>query len=116
MASALAEAGIKVIGYDPLANDNAKKQLAGQVHIMDSMQACLDAANVILITTPDPEFKSLSAANLKLNENRIILVDFWRAVVDELAHHPNIHYVPIGRSVDDEANAARLQQIWGVSD
>jgi hypothetical protein len=41
------------------------------------------------------------------------VVDFWRNLGKELAEHPNVNYIPIGRSVADAENAARLAEMWG---
>jgi hypothetical protein len=54
----------------------------------------------------------LTAADFEGKNPMMIVVDCWRVLDKELAGHPNIRYIPIGRSVDDNANAARLAELW----
>ena len=112
LARSLARAGARVIAYDPLASDAARTELRDQAVILDSVGDCLAQAEVVLITTPDPAFRRLTAADFGCNESTVTVVDFWRILDKELAGQPNIHYIPIGRSVDDAANGARLAALW----
>jgi hypothetical protein len=67
-----------------------------------------------LITTPDAVFKKLTITDFKHKGPRpVIVVDFWRILDKELANQPNVCYIPIGRSIDDAANAVRLNELWG---
>jgi UDP-N-acetyl-D-mannosaminuronate dehydrogenase len=104
-----------VLGYDPLANEMARAELQDQAVILDSLEECLSQADMVLITTPDPIFRSLTAADFDENSS-VIVVDFWRILEKELAGRENIRYIPVGRSLDDEANAQRLQELWGIGE
>jgi UDPglucose 6-dehydrogenase len=111
LAQALARAGIRVVAYDPLAGEANCSELRDQVTILDSIADCLAQATTVLITTPDPTFAELKASDFA--GGKYTVVDFWRILDQELASHPDINYIPIGRSVDDERNAARLAEMWG---
>ncbi len=111
----LAGLGVRVLGYDPLANEMARAELQDQAVILDSLEECLLQADMVLITTPDPIFRSLTAADFNKKSSSIV-VDFWRILEKELAGRENIRYVPVGCSLDDEANAQRLRDLWGVGE
>ncbi len=110
LAKALSKAGMRVVAYDPLANEMARAELRDQAVILDSAADCLAQADVVLITTSDPAFRTLTAADF---ESVRTVIDFWRILDQELAGESDIHYIPIGRSVDDETNTARLIELWG---
>lgn len=112
LAKALAKAGARVVAYDPLAGETARAELGDQVVILDSVADCLAQAEVVLIATPDPAFRALTAADFGDKKSLVTVVDFWRILAKELAGQPNIRYIPVGRSVDDAVNAARLAELW----
>lgn len=112
LAKALSKIGARVVAYDPLAGETARAELRDQAVILDSLEDCLAQAEVVLITTPDPVFQALTATDFEGKNLRMIVVDCWRILDKELAGHPNIRYIPIGRSVDEEANATRLAELW----
>ncbi|MDQ4121808.1 MAG: nucleotide sugar dehydrogenase [Acidobacteriota bacterium] len=112
LANALSQAGARVVAYDPLANESANAELKGKVLILDSAKKCLEQAEVVLITTADPEFQTLTYADFNPEFSRIKVIDFWRILRAELQNRPNIEYVPVGCSTRDEENAARLRELW----
>jgi UDPglucose 6-dehydrogenase len=113
LAKALAEAGLDVIAYDPLAGETNCHELSGLVTVADSIAECLAQARTVLITTPDPAFKALQQSDFA--GGRYTVVDFWRILDKELEGEPDIDYIPIGRSVKDDRNTARLIKMWGHS-
>jgi len=115
LARLLAGLGVRVLGYDPLANEMTRVELQDQALILESLEECISQADMVLITTPDPIFRSLNAADFDENSS-VIVVDFWRILEKELAGRENIRYIPVGRSLDDEANAQRLQELWGIGE
>jgi len=112
LAWGLFKAGARVVAYDPLARDGAQTEFRGQILMLDSLADCLAQAEVVLITTPDPAFQNLKAADFAGHELPVTVVDFWRILEKELAGQPNIRYVPVGCSIDDAANATRLNELW----
>jgi UDPglucose 6-dehydrogenase len=111
LAKLLADTGARVIAYDPLAAEGAKTDLAYHALVLDSLKECLAEADCVLITTPDPAFKSLKAADF--GSKPVTVVDFWRILDKELTGKPNIRYIPFGRSTDDQASKSRLKELWG---
>ncbi|HEX8650316.1 MAG TPA: nucleotide sugar dehydrogenase [Pyrinomonadaceae bacterium] len=112
LAKALSKAGARVVAFDPLAAETANMELRGQVVILDSIKDCLAQAEVVLITTPDPAFEALTHADFDREKPQVTVFDFWRILDRKQIEKGNILYVPIGHSVDDEANTARLASLW----
>jgi len=112
LAKALSMAGARVVAYDPLAGEMARNEVHDQTVILDSIAECLAQAEIVLVTTPDPAFRTLTAADFKGQKSKVTVVDFWRILDKALAGQPGIQYIPIGYSVEDESNAARLAELW----
>ncbi len=111
VARKLSKSGARVVAYDPLANEMARADLGDQVVVLDSLQMCLDQADMVLITTPDPIFKAMTVADFD-GKSTITVVDFWRILDNQLSGQPNIEYLPLGRSIEDGVNSKRLDDLW----
>ena len=59
LAQNLIDCGSEVRVYDPKALEHAKKVLGGDLCYATSLTECIDGADIIVITTPWPEFKKL---------------------------------------------------------
>ena len=112
LAQAFARNNFSVIGFDPLANENALFALKDDIEIKESIKECLNLADVVLITTQDPAFRSLKLNDFLQDKKEAIVVDFWRILHDELSGKPGIHYIPVGQSTDELKNAEVLQKMW----
>jgi UDPglucose 6-dehydrogenase len=111
IAKALSRAGARVIAYDPLARESARTELAYHAVVLDTLADCLQQAEIVLVTTPDPEFCALKAKDLV--HKPVTVVDFWRILDHELNNQAGIRYIPMGRSTEDDANVLRLEKLWG---
>jgi UDPglucose 6-dehydrogenase len=114
LVRALLDRGVRVVAYDRLAGPAADLSLQGRAVILDSARDCLRQADVVLIATPDPEFKSLSAADFLREERVVTVVDFWRILARELAGVPMIDYIPYGRGRADIATDI-FTGLWSTS-
>jgi UDPglucose 6-dehydrogenase len=112
LAKALSRHGARVVAHDPLASSLAVHELKDQAVVLDSLQDCLSQASVVVITTPDPVYRALTANDFGGGRKQVTVVDCWRLLASTLAHAPNIHYVAIGRSRDEARNTARLAALW----
>lgn len=112
IVKALSQLGAHVVAFDPLATDSARVELDGHALIHDSIASCLDQAEVVLITTPDPMFRQLNGQDFLRCKKSVKIVDFWRILDQTLAKEIDIDYIPIGRSVNDEENASNLAELW----
>jgi UDPglucose 6-dehydrogenase len=108
----LAGRGFRVIGYDPLATEEAHVALQYHALVADSLSTCLQDAECVLVTTPDDVYKALKPEQLIGNKKSVTVVDFWRCLDDSVRHHPSIHYMPMGRCIDDAAAIAKLAALW----
>ena len=83
LAKHLLSAGVNVTVYDPAAMENARAELKGSVTFAATAADCACRADVLAITTPWPEFKSISPSDLKTGGRRPTLVDCWRILLPE---------------------------------
>jgi UDP-glucose 6-dehydrogenase len=112
MVKAFLDHGARVLAYDPLARQSANVELGGRALIMDSAADCLREADVVLIATPDPEFRRLTVQDFRANGRPVLVVDFWRLLSAELEGAPGIEYVPYGRGAADLRTADVLKRLW----
>jgi UDPglucose 6-dehydrogenase len=112
LAQALSRNNFTVIGYDPLANENAQFALKDDIEIKDSVHACLDVADAVLITTQDPAFGVLKSNDFQNGKKEVVVVDFWRVLGDELSGKPGIRYIPVGHGDSFPATENELEKMW----
>ncbi len=112
LTMALADAGLRVVAYDPLAGETARATLQYRALVAESLEQCLEGAEVVLVTTPDEVFRGLGPEDFLRGRESVTVVDFWRCLSDEVAEAKGIRYVPIGRCVDDEAAADAAREMW----
>jgi UDPglucose 6-dehydrogenase len=110
MAKAFLEHGARVLAFDPLAGEAANLELGGRALIMDNPCDCLRDADVVLVATPDPLFKRLTARDFRREGRTVLVVDFWRILSDQLAQADGIEYVPYGRSTAVDSRV--LRALW----
>jgi UDPglucose 6-dehydrogenase len=110
----LAGRGLRVLGYDPLAIQEARVALQYHALVVDSLATCLQDAECVLVTTADDAFKALKPQDFVGNKQSVTVVDFWRCLPETVRTHPAICYVPMGRCMDHEAATDKLQRLWGV--
>jgi UDPglucose 6-dehydrogenase len=114
IANNLSQDGVRIVAYDPLAREMARNDIYGKVVILDSVSECLQQADIVVITTPDPEFRQLKFTDFSTEgKSEVTVYDFWRVLAAELTNRPNINYIPIGKSVDDAKNSLELIKLWG---
>jgi UDPglucose 6-dehydrogenase len=114
MAKAFLERGARVLAYDPLAGEAANLELGGRALIMDNARDCLRDADLVLIATPDPEFRALTAADFRRGGRPVLVMDFWRILSDQLSHAEGIEYVPYGRGAARMASDV-FTALWGAT-
>lgn len=116
VARQLSKHGVRVVAYDPMSNEMSLDDLRRDFVVLDSIKECLAQAEAVLITTPDPAFKDLTAADFKNEWAEVLVFDFWRTLRSSLSNAPGIKYIGIGTSEDDAANTARLKELWWGND
>lgn len=98
IALALADEGLRVIGYDPLARQTAQLELKDKAVMLDDLQMCIGQADVIVVATPDPAFSRLSASDFPKKDPQVIVYDCWRHLAQNLEKAPYIRYMALGLS------------------
>lgn len=112
LCRALGDAGLRVIGYDPLARAEARVALRDHALVADSIEQCLRDAECVLVTTPDDVYKALKPEDYIGNKKSVTVVDFWRCLPESVRKHPGIRYVPMGRCMDNKAAIRKLEGLW----
>src|SRR5439155_17414653 len=79
----LMQAGYNVHIYDPVATDAALAALGDAAHGAASAKDVLDQSDVVVITTPWPEF-----ADLPLADEGPVVIDCWGIVPTERVQQP----------------------------
>jgi UDPglucose 6-dehydrogenase len=111
IAQRLAKSGFRVVGFDPLSSEMSS-DVQRDIVVLDSIKECLEQAEAILITTPDPTFRALKASDFKNQWAEVLVLDFWRILRSELEGKPGIKYLAAGLSENNVENTARLKQLW----
>ncbi|HWP58733.1 MAG TPA: nucleotide sugar dehydrogenase [Candidatus Acidoferrales bacterium] len=95
LAQSLLAGGIKVVIYDPVASANAVKLLDRPISVAPAAEQCVAAADVVVLTTPWPEFRSLAPEIFTNNGRKKVLIDCWR-LLDPTAFGRAAEYLPLG--------------------
>ncbi len=95
LASELIAEAIPVIAYDPLAMERARHALRGPILFAESMQECVQRADVLVITIPWEGFRNLQPSHLARSNTPRVLIDCWR-ILDQKSCRSIVDYVPIG--------------------
>jgi UDPglucose 6-dehydrogenase len=112
LALAMAEAGMRVISYDPLALEGARSAFRDKALVAESVDAALVDAALVVVTTPDECFRTLKADDFLGTKESVTIVDCWRCLDPSVTNHPEINYVPLGRCMDDASAESVLEGIW----
>lgn len=83
LATRLLEERYPVTAYDPQALAAAQALLGDRFTPAPDAEACAASCDALVITTPWPEFRSLSPAALGRNGTRTLIVDCWRILPRE---------------------------------
>lgn len=116
LANAAAEQCTDVVAYDPLAQENARRDLNDGIELAPSLSDCLTDADVVLITTRDPEFRELSADDFGRAGEGVRIVDFWRILDGKFVDAEDIEYLPWGRDTSTSRNTEILDRLWSESE
>ncbi|MFQ5850704.1 MAG: UDP-glucose dehydrogenase family protein [Candidatus Binatia bacterium] len=104
--------GNRVIVFDPLAMDSARRVLSDEVEYAQSVQECLERSHAIVITNPCKEFRALEAEDFPRRRNPIIVFDCWRIVREKLQNCKWINYIPLGVGNHESSLALHLSRMW----
>jgi len=107
--------GAKVIGYDPLANENARKEMNEYIVVIDGLKNCIALADGVVIATPDPEFLNIDESYF--GGRNVFIYDCWRLLRGELENvSNNINYMALGVNKDMKKSVQILNNLWKEED
>jgi UDPglucose 6-dehydrogenase len=89
--------GANVIAYDPVAEDEARKLIAG-IDFAPSAADCVDGADAIVLVTEWSEFKELDWDDVALRMDGSLVIDGRNALDAEAVRAAGLVYEGIGRS------------------
>jgi UDP-N-acetyl-D-mannosaminuronic acid dehydrogenase len=114
----LAEAGITVLGHDPIVRDDVIRQYGGEPVGLDK---ALDEPNGILIINDHPDYRALRVDDMLAGSNAKFVYDSWRILDEEAVRAAGIGYAGIGyrpARVPEprrEADAVRPGSLYGAT-
>lgn len=111
IARDLASVGARVIAYDELAADNAREALGPGVQVTSDLAACINAVDTIVITTPDPRFRTLDLSR-RGERGPMRVLDCWRILDPALRVASHVRYEAVGQSIEPPAETQLLRDIW----
>jgi UDP-glucose 6-dehydrogenase len=96
LAARLSEERKEVYVHDPLALQGAMAVLQDKVVPLMSAEECVKAVDVLVITTPWPQFKDIPHAAFARSGPRLQVLDCWRILPrEQLRAVADIHYLGI---------------------
>jgi UDPglucose 6-dehydrogenase len=99
LAERLLAEGHAVVAYDPKALEAALSHLRGRLLPAESAEACVRAADIVVVMTPWPAFRALGAAVFEKPGRRMTVIDCWRILPDEVRQAADLVYVGMGEAV-----------------
>ena len=108
----LEQHGRRAVAYDPLGDDVPEAGWPASLDRAESMAACVAAADVVIVTTPCPEFAGLPDLLSSGAENRVVVIDCWRAF-DRKTLGSNVELVQLGVGPSADIAVARSSTASG---
>jgi UDPglucose 6-dehydrogenase len=105
LAQLLAREGYDVNVYDPVALDDALAMLPASVRGSTSVAELLGRSEVVVISTPWPEFADLPLDSLDARRDRLVVIDCW-GVLSEERYGQSMDIVRLGLALGARAQAS----------
>jgi hypothetical protein len=90
----------------------ARHELIDKVLVLEELNVCLQQAEAVVITTPDPEFRALQASDFPQKNQPLVVFDCWRILREKLSSSSHVRYIALGVGADDVSNSDRLRELW----
>jgi UDPglucose 6-dehydrogenase len=100
LARVLTRDGYDVSVYDPVAVKAALSRLPDDVHGCASVAELLERSDVVVITTPWPEFADLPLASINGDGRGRVIIDCW-GILSQDRYGEAIDIVRLGRTLED---------------
>ena len=92
----LLEKGARVRAYDPKAMENAKRIIGDSVEYAEDLSACIEGADVVILVTEWPEFRSLKPEDFKRLMKIPCVVDGRRVYDARLFKESGVRFAAVG--------------------
>jgi UDPglucose 6-dehydrogenase len=112
LSARLAQAGCRVVVFDPLAMEAAARILGETVTYAESLDAAVASADVIFVTNPDPAFTDLDPSQ---HQGRAVVIDAWRILRKRAETSGATNYVGLGIAREDADLIRQLSDLWSRS-
>jgi UDPglucose 6-dehydrogenase len=99
VAERLLADGHTVVAYDPKALTAAQTQLRGRLKEAETAEACARAADLVLVMTAWPAFRTVAAAAFERPGRRMTVIDCWRILPADVRDVADVVYIGQGGSV-----------------
>jgi len=98
LAEQLPDYGYRVVAYDPKAMAAAQARLKGGLQIAATAEECAGAADLVVVMTPWPEFKTIQPAAFVKPDRRMTIIDCWRILSADVRSIADLVYIGHGNS------------------
>lgn len=105
MMPVLSEAGLTVLGHDPMVSDDVIRQYGGEPVSLDK---AFSEADAVLIINDHPDYRALELGNLLTGQKPKVIFDSWRILDERAAADAGIRYAGIGYHTTPTATQAVL--------
>ena len=116
IAEHLSRRGFRVVAFDPMSNEMGVPEHGWNFLVLDSLQDCLQQAQSVVITTPDPVFAALSKEQFVNQWASVKVFDLWRILRPTLSDSDRIEYLGSGLGRDGAGASRRLRDLWNIGD
>jgi UDPglucose 6-dehydrogenase len=96
LAERLLAHGYDVAAYDPKAFGAAQARLHGQLKAVPTAEACVRAADTVVVMTPWAEFRTLGPTAFEKPHQRMAVLDCWRILPHDVARVADVVYIGVG--------------------
>jgi UDPglucose 6-dehydrogenase len=99
--------GAVITAHDPVARDNAEKELGDRIAYAQSVYAAASGADAVIIATEWTEYKQLDLVELRAAMSGNVLFDARNLYDFEKAHDAGLRYFGIGRRTTERRSGVR---------
>jgi UDP-N-acetyl-D-mannosaminuronic acid dehydrogenase len=89
----LSEAGLTVLGHDPMVSDDVIRQYGGEPVSLDK---AFSEADAVLVINDHPDYRALELGSVLTGPKPKVLFDSWRILDERAATDAGIRYAGIG--------------------
>ena len=93
MMPVFSEAGLTILGHDPMVSDDVIRQYGGEPVSLDK---AFSEADAVLLINDHPDYRALELGSLLADRQPKVIFDSWRILDEHAANNAGIRYAGIG--------------------